>query len=351
MKAIVVTAPNILEFKDLPLPVPKRGQVRIRTMACGICATDLEMIGGWKRTSFPVIPGHEWSGIVDTVGDGGDNTIIGRHCVAENILRDGGEVGFEHPGGYAECFITEADNLHFLPDDFPMTVAALIEPLAVAIRAWRRLRIEDKSSVLIMGDGPIGLLMTMLLKRSGVCKITVMGGRENRLALAGKLGAERTLNYHHFGEHGMESAHEVLNCSFPNVIEASGAAAAMKMAIKLVSKQGKVLVIGDYKQAAAGFPWNHLLHNELALIGSNASAQAWPEAVQTAIDLQQCLSGLISHKWPAVEFADALDAVRNDREVIKAILYWDGQAGKGKNNNPPAPAPGGGNAIVARAIG
>ncbi|MDP2991309.1 MAG: zinc-binding dehydrogenase [Kiritimatiellota bacterium] len=323
MKAIVVTAPNILEFKDLPLPVPKRGQVRIRTTACGICATDLEMIGGWARTSFPGIPGHEWSGVVDAVGDDGDKTIIGRRCVAENVLRDGGEVGFEHPGGYAEYLITEMDNIVFLPAGFPMAVAALIEPLAVAIRAMRRVHMEDKSSALILGDGPIGLLMTMLLKRAGVGSITLIGGRGNRLALAKELGAGRTLNYHRFGEHGIESAHEVLNCQFPNVIEASGAAAAIKTALKLACKQGKVLVIGDYKQAAADFPWNHLLHNELELIGSNASAQAWPEAVQTAITIQKDLAKLISGEWAVVKFSDAMKAVKHNRKIIKAILRWD----------------------------
>jgi len=323
MKAIVVTAPNMLEFKDLPTLVPKRGQVRIKTAACGICTTDLEMIGGWERTSFPGIPGHEWSGIVDAVGDGGDNAIIGLHCVAENVLRDGGEVGFEHPGGYAEYFITETDNLHFLPDDFSMTIAALIEPLAVVIRAMRRMRIENKSSALIVGDGPIGLLMTMLLKRVGVGNITLIGGRENRLVLAKELGAEWTLNYHHFGEHGMESAHEVMNCLFPNVIEASGSAVAVDVAIKLASKQGKVLIVGDYQQSKASFLWNHLLHNELELIGSNASAQAWPEAVQTAITIQKDLVKLISGEWSVVKFSDAVNAVKHDRKIIKAILRWD----------------------------
>jgi len=323
MKAIVVIAPNILEFKDLPMPVPKRGQVRIRTMACGICATDLEMIGGWERTSFPGIPGHEWSGIIDAVGAGGDKTIVGRRCVAENVLRDGGEVGFEHPGGYAEYFITETDNLIFLPVDFPIAVAALIEPLAVAIRAVRRIRIEDKSSALIIGDGPIGLLMTILLKQAGIGNITVIGGRENRLALAKKLGAERTLNYHQFRGGGMATARETLNCSFPNIIEASGSAAAVDAAVELASKQGKVLIVGDYKQFQAGFPWNHLLLNELELIGSNASAQAWPEAVRTAIIIQKDLAKLISGKWPAAEFAVAVNAVKHNREIIKAILRWD----------------------------
>lgn len=323
MKAIVVTAVNKLELEDLAIPVPQPGQVRIKTAACGICATDLEMIGGWERTAFPVIPGHEWSGTVDAVGEGCDKAAIGQICVAENVLRDGGEVGFEHPGGYAEYFVTEADRLHFLPGNFPIAVAALIEPLAVAMRAWRRLRIEDKSSALIIGDGPIGLLMTLLLKRAGVGRIMVVGGRENRLALAKELGAEQIFNYHHFGAQGMELLHETMHCSFPNVIEASGAAAAMNTAIKLASKQGKVLVIGDYKKAQAGFLWNHLLHAELELIGSNASAQSWPEAVQTAITIQKDFAKLISGEWPIEKFEDAFDAVKHNREVIKAILRWD----------------------------
>ena len=102
MKAIVNTALNQLEWQDISLPQPAGGQVRVRTAACGICATDLQMIAGWTRTGFPSISGHEWAGIVDAVGAGVDAGLIGQHCVAENVLADGGEVGFEHPGGYAE---------------------------------------------------------------------------------------------------------------------------------------------------------------------------------------------------------------------------------------------------------
>lgn len=65
MKAIVNTGPDKLEMLELPMPETKAGQVRIHTAACGICATDLDMIHGWDRTGFPSIPGHEWSGIGD----------------------------------------------------------------------------------------------------------------------------------------------------------------------------------------------------------------------------------------------------------------------------------------------
>jgi len=140
MKAIVNTAADCLEMLDYPLPGPGPGEVRIKTFSCGICATDLAMIAGWDRTGFPAIPGHEWSGTVDALGEGVDGSLRGRRCVAENVLSDGGEVGFEHPGGYGEYFLTEASKVRVLPDDFPLVSAVLIEPLAVSVRGMRRLR-------------------------------------------------------------------------------------------------------------------------------------------------------------------------------------------------------------------
>lgn len=139
MNAIVNVGPGRVTWKDWPRPEPGPGQARIRTAACGICATDLEMIAGWSRTSFPVVPGHEWSGVVDSVGPAVDAALMGKPCVAKNVLSDGGKVGFEHPGGYGEYLVTEAANLHPLPQDFSLSTAALIEPLAVCVRALRRM--------------------------------------------------------------------------------------------------------------------------------------------------------------------------------------------------------------------
>ena len=119
MMALVNTARGkIEEMIERPMPEPGPGQVRIRTAVVGICGTDIEMIDGWERTNYPATPGHEWSGRVDALGAGVDGALIGRACVAENVLRDGGEVGFEHPGAYGQFFLTDAANLQFLPDHF-----------------------------------------------------------------------------------------------------------------------------------------------------------------------------------------------------------------------------------------
>jgi len=335
VNAIVNTAAGRVEWQDWPTPQPGPGQVRVRIAACGICATDLEMIAGppaWQRTGFPAIPGHEWSGWVDAVGPDGDAGLIGRPCVAENVLADGGEVGFEHPGGYGQLLLTEANNVLPLPAGFPLHVAALIEPLAVCVRATRRLRIERRESALILGDGPVGLLMLALLKADGIKRIVLVGGRPARLDLAGQLGADAVINYHEAGD-GMVVAISAEaekgspksgrpGFPFQNVVEASGSTDAARTAIELASPGGHVLVIGDYGGGRADFPWNRLLHRELELIGSNASAGAWPEAVRLATSGAVPLDQLISRRLPAASFAEAIDLARHSRDVIKVVMEW-----------------------------
>ena len=323
MKAIVNTAPGHLALKDLPLPRPKAGQVRIRTGACSICATDLAMIGGWERTGFPAVPGHEWAGTVDDVGPGVDTALVGMRCVGDNMLSVGGEVGFEHPGGYGEYLITEADNLFNLPGDYPLAQATLIEPLAVALRAVRRLRLEDRSSALVLGDGPIGLLVLMLLRRAGVERIVLVGGRPGRLAVAADLGATATVNYHEAAGGLAEAVRAVSHDSFPYVVETSGSWEAIELGIELVAPRGRVVVVGDYGERRARFHWNEMLQREFELTGSNSGSGAWAEAVRLAVAGEIPLARLVTHRFPAERFAEGLALARSRRgDVIKVVLEW-----------------------------
>ena len=323
MRAIVNTGPNRLEMLELPLPEPGPGQVRIRTGAVGICATDLAMIAGWERTGFPAIPGHEWTGTVDAVGPGGNRSLIGRRCVAENVLSDGKEVGFEHPGGYGEYFLTEEAKLQVLPDDFPFTTAALIEPLAVAVHGKHRLRADAADPILILGDGPVGLLMLLVLLHEGPKQIWTVGGRTHRLALAARLGASGTLNYHTLVGDLAAAIRQASGQEFPTIVEASGSPTAMNAALELIQPCGRILILGDYGETRASFRWNHLLHREMELIGSNASANAWPEAVWLAVRERLPLADLVTHRLPVERFQEGF-ALMHDRrsEVIKVVLEW-----------------------------
>jgi len=324
MRAIVNTAPNHLEMMEYPTSHPGPGQVRIRTGACGICATDLEMIAGWERTGFPAIPGHEWAGTVDAVGAGVDEVLIGHRCVAENVLDDGGEVGFEHPGGYAEYLVTDAARLQIPPDDFPLATATPIEPLAVAVRARRRLRPDAGDPALILGDGPIGLLMLQLLVREGDRHVVMVGGREPRLALAAELGVAQTLNYHHLGGDMAVAIRDETGVEFSTVVEASGSVTGMEAALELAGPCGRVLMVGDYGPWHASFRWNHVLHREIELIGSCASAGAWPEAVRLAVEERLPLERLVTHRVPVERFQEGVELTRSRQgDVVKVVMEWE----------------------------
>ena len=324
MRAVVNTSPNHLELQELPTPQPGVGQVRIRTAACGICATDLHMIAGWDRTPFPAIPGHEWAGTVDALGEGVDKALAGKRCVAENVLSNGGEVGFEFPGGYGEYFITEAANICPLPDDFPLTIAALTEPLAVSVHGVSKLHLKDKSRALVIGDGPIGLLTLMLLRRAGVEEVVVVGGRAPRLTIAQESGASQIIDYHKIEGDLAAGIIKSAGKDFPIVVEASGSETAMQASLYLANACGQILVLGDYGSARADFEWNHLLHRELDIIGSNASAGAWPEAVRLSVEGRLPLEKLVTQRIPIEHFAEGMELTRSRRgDVVKVVMEWE----------------------------
>jgi len=248
---------------------------------------------------------------------------MGSRCVAENVLADGREVGFEHPGGYGEYLITEAAKVQVLPSGFSPAAATLIEPFAVCVRGLRRLRLTAERRALVIGDGPIGLLLVMLLGRMTVDEICLVGGRATRLTLAEELGAGSTLNYHDAGSDLACAVKVRFGDPFPAAIEASGSSAAMDAALDLAGHGGKILVVGDYGDARATMAWNHLLHHEIELIGTNASADAWPEAVRFACEESLPLDRLVSHRLPVERFEEGVELVRNCRDAVKVVLEWE----------------------------
>lgn len=312
-------------MRECPLPVPGPGQVRVKTLACGICATDLEMIAGWDRTGFPAVPGHEWAGLVDAAGPGTDATLVGQRCVAENVWQsDGGEVGFEHAGGYAEYFLTEAALVHRLPPDYPVHVAVLAEPLAVAMRGRIRLGNVRGQRVLVFGDGPIGLLMVLLLSRTGAADVSIVGGRGYRLDLAQAFGANGIINYHDIPDASTSVAlAERLGDGFEVVVEASGSGVAAAAATELAAHDGRILIMGDYGKAVADFPWNRLLHRELTLTGSNSGGGGWKPAVKALGTWRSDLQKMITHKVAAADFQSGLALVRSrESHAVKVVMEW-----------------------------
>lgn len=201
---------------DVPDPVPGPGQVLVRTLACGICGSDLhylshldDMIALARRTrpgqptldpARPVVMGHEFCAEVVDFGPGTQRTLRpGTRVTSMPVVvgADGiGTVGYshDHPGGYGELMVLSEGLLLPVPDHVPTSIAALTEPLAVGRHAVERARLTPDDIPLVIGCGPIGLAVIAWLKARGVGPVLAADFSPARRALAERLGADEVID-------------------------------------------------------------------------------------------------------------------------------------------------------------
>jgi threonine dehydrogenase-like Zn-dependent dehydrogenase len=210
MKAVVCSNAE-LEVSERPEPVPGRGQVRIEVLRCGICGSDLHARHGcdqwadlaaragydrFARSEEQIVFGHEFCGEVAEYGPRprkGPPT--GTRVVALPLLRGGGGVdtvglSVHAPGAYAEQLLVEQSMMMAVPNGLGADVAALTEPMAVAWHAVRRGEVGKRTVAIVIGCGPIGLAVILLLKAKGVRTVIASDYSPARRALAGTCGAD-----------------------------------------------------------------------------------------------------------------------------------------------------------------
>lgn len=184
---------------------PGPGEATVRIAFCGICGTDMHVFHGNMdaRVGHNRIIGHEMSGTVEALGEGVSNVAIGQkvtvrpldhcgHCPAceagyTHICHNLKFLGLDTDGAMQELWTVPAHTLHVLPDDLPMSHAALVEPIAVACHDVRRAGLQPGEDVVVIGGGPIGMLVAMVARDAGG-KVLISEVNENRLAIADKLG-------------------------------------------------------------------------------------------------------------------------------------------------------------------
>ena len=209
MRAVVCTDAE-LDVVERPTPIPGRGQVLLEVARCGICGSDLHARYGcdqwaelavrvgysrFARSDQPIVFGHEFSGAVAEHGPGCRKTAApGSPVVALPLLRgsDGIDmVGLsEHaPGAYAEHVLVEESLMMAVPNGLGSDIAALTEPLAVGWHAVRRGEVTKRSVAIVIGCGPVGLAVILMLKAKGVRTIIASDLSPGRRALASKCGA------------------------------------------------------------------------------------------------------------------------------------------------------------------
>ena len=328
MKAFRLTdfSPRSAELSDLPDPQPAPGNVLVEVAACGVCGSDLHAYKadrGYEWISTPVVLGHEFSGTVTALGEGVNRLKIGDKvaavaiqgclncsaCLAgdTHLCEARRVIGLSYDGGMAERVAVNAAYLVRVPDGLELPLAALIEPLSVAVHAvLARARVSPGDRVVVSGPGPIGLLSGFVAKLAGA-QVTMLGTRADakaRLPAAAALGLEVT---------------EDAGALAPDLwVEASGATAAFDAAVKAVRRGGSLSVVGMYAQATEFFPTT-AVRAELTLSFSYASNYQDYETAARILEGHAAELEPLTTRFLLEDAAEAFDQALAGG-VVKALL-------------------------------
>lgn len=296
MNAVLMTEPKAgaWEYReDVDIPQIKDDEVLLEIKACGICGTDHSLYG-WNEAiaasyniQFPAIFGHEFSGVIAEVGKNAPKNLkVGMRVTANPVLYDNtcpycerGMVnicdnrpfyGTDLPGAFAKYMAIRATNVIPLPDSVSFVQGALMEPLGVALNAVERVHPEPGDTALVMGPGPIGLLMVAVLKQAyGIKKVLCSGlaNDKKRLEVAEKLGAI-TINGSECDV--IEKVKELTDGKGPNVIlDAAGHWTVVEQAVQMVAKNGRIGITGLPAKPST-LPMTPIAMRQVSIVGSRA---------------------------------------------------------------------------------
>lgn len=362
-RQVVFPRAGSVELDWIPVAEPESGDLLLRVRRVGICATDLHLLDGHIGDPFPLVPGHEFVGEVAAIGADAARQrglAVGDRIAVEMLLPCGAcarcregrynlcdgddpasgwavgrEYGVNIPrthgpglwGGYAEILTVPAFAIvHRVPDSIPWDTAALIEPLAVAYRAVHRARIVPGDRVVVLGPGPVGLLIAAAARSAGAAQVVMVGTRADRLATSHRFGVDATINTRE-----VDDIAGAVRASFGGtladaVIEAAGVAAAQQQAVTLVRRGGRVVLAG----ACGGgidvtfLADEQLLTREIDLLPSFLSAGGYEPSIAALERGDYPYDELVSHRFPLDQVAAAFELIRSKADsVMKVVLIPD----------------------------
>lgn len=294
MRALLLTGKDQASVQDVPEPVAGPGQVVIDVRRVGICGTDLAFFRGTMpfladgRASYPLRPGHEWAGVVASVGDGVDAWWIGRRVTGDTMLGcracDRCAQGRQHvcarrfevgvlggwPGALSEKLLVPATSLFPLPDSVSDAAGALVEPSANALRAVQDAHVTTGQRVLVIGPGTLGLMAVAFAVAAGAT-VEVIGRSEAGLELATTLGAACTST-------GTPNGGNIPG-DFPVVIDASGGVDIPSLALDLAAPGGAIVLMGISSEPSM-IDTRQAVTNDLTVIGNLSGSPAMAATIE-----------------------------------------------------------------------
>lgn len=343
MKAVVLEAPNTLAYRDIPDPAPFGAKpVRVRIGAVGVCGSDVLRYGRGKAYHYPLVLGHEFSGVVDQVPEGSGlrpgQKVAVFPClpdpadpltrVGEYVLGSGYDYyGSRRDGAMAEWLWVPEDNLIPVPDSVPLVHAAIVEPAAVALHGVLKLDVPASASALVIGAGPIGALAAQWLRIRGVTRVLVADVDARKRELMADLGFETV------DASSGDTVEQVMERTGGRgvdiAVEASGLPVTLQQAVTVAATFGQVLLLGDVSGDVT-LPRelvSSVLRREVRILGTwnskiaPAGHSEWEMVVDHVARGDLRVAPLISHAPSLAEAPDVFEDLLQRRTWYNKVVF------------------------------
>jgi len=330
MKYAKILKPNHLVVEDGPVPEPGAGEALIRVMASGVCGTDLHIFRGSYLGNYPVIPGHEFSGVVERLGTGvrrlrpGDRVAVEPniscnncvHCLnnRQNFCLHWQAIGVARPGAMAQ-YVTAPENAVFDIGDASFEAGSFVEPLSCVLHGLQKANIPMGAKVAIIGAGPIGVLLLRAIRLTGAAHVTVADRAASRAAFAERCGADASFT----------DVERLCSDAYDAVIDASGSPEVLPRTLDWARHGGTLLWFGvppaDAKIHLEPFV---VFRKGLSIHSSFTSVRNSHQAVDLLRSRRIEVEALVSHRLPLEELQRGIELIEKGKNVRKVLVLPNG---------------------------
>ena len=347
MKAAYLTALRTVEIREAPLcELHRDDDVLIRVATVGVCGSDMHYYRtgriGDQVVEYPWIVGHECAGTVEAVGPAAGGLKVGRRVAVDPLIVCGrcdqclahrahtcrnqaflgcpGQVA----GSLAEYIVMPARSCYPVPAEMTMTQATLVEPFSIGFYAARHLggQVAGKTAA-VLGSGPIGLCVMLALKHGGAEKVYMTDIRENRLALAGRMGADWTGNPETSDVAGriMRDEPDGVDLAF----ECAGEQETLDQCVEVLKPGGTLLVVGIPELDRVSFAMDPMRRKELRVQNVRRQNACVAEAIDLVASGRIDLDPMVTHNYTLEQTNEAFDVVADYRDnAVKAMIHLVG---------------------------
>lgn len=349
MKAAVYRGINDVRLEEVPVPEIGAGEILVRVHTCGICGTDLKKIATGSH-SAPRIFGHETTGVVAKIGSGvrdfvvGDRVMVFHHIPCRECYycrhktfaqcatykKVGCTAGFEPSGGGFSEYVRVMDwivqkGTVRIPEGVSFEQASFVEPVNTCIKGIETLQLEPGETALVIGQGPIGLMLAFLAKRAGARVIT-SDLYPARLTIAKGFGLSHTIDASKV-DAGKTVRDMTEGRGADAVILAVGGSGLIRPAMDATRPGGRVLLFAQTARGEATIDPAAVCVDEKALLGSySASVELQEESVRFVMNREMDLERLISHRFPLDRSVEALKLAAHPQPDSMKIVIQPGSA-------------------------